>query len=171
MVTKRPTVRKSKRSKAVSVTRRRALMRMRRKAERLTRLFLVADDTHPKIFVGTERRALRVVFTVVVEAEDVFSKLKRLRSVRARLCESDWLSTVIFANMQSIDRVKLVIDFSLADCKVDRLNSLPKDLSVLMETHHRLFKLLDHPWADDNGRAKCVVDLLQLELIWFGKMW
>jgi hypothetical protein len=40
-----------------------------------------------------------------------------------------------------------------------------------MEMHRQLFKLLGRPGGDDNARAKCLLDLLQLELIWFGKMW
>ena len=111
------------------------------------------------------------MLTGVVEAADLFSRLERLKSAPARRSAAEDLSILILANIGSISTVKLTIECGLADCKPDRSNSLPRDLAALMEAHGRLFKLLRQSGGDDNARAKCLIDLLQLELIWLGKMW
>jgi len=144
---------------------------MKTQADRLTRIFLATDNRAPRVFGRTDRNHLRIVCGVVVEAEDVFAKLRRLRSKRARKAEAGWLCSMIHGNLVSIERIKLTIEFGLADCYVDRAGPLPESIATLMGEHRRLYSLVRQPGGDDNLRAHRLLRLLQLEMIWFGQMW
>jgi hypothetical protein len=170
-MTQRSSIRRTGRKSEVSVTRLRSLTRMKNQANQLTKLFLAGDDEGPRIFDRAARNDLRIALGVVVEAEDVFAKLRRLRSESARQSEAEWLCMMILGNIDSISHVKIAMEHFLADCHVDRSGPLPKSLSTLMDAHGRQYSLMRQPGGDDNARAKRLLRLLQLELIWFGQMW
>ncbi len=159
------------RGKSVVSKRRLAeLARRRREADELTAVFLAADDGEPKLLDDSDREALRITIGGVIEAERVFARLRMLKSERARRDESETLAIYLLANIQSLFSVKM-LEILLTDCKVDRAAPLPRTLSALMTEHSRVFRQMTTPNCNDNGRARLLLRLIQLEMIWFGQMW
>ncbi|MEQ1832786.1 MAG: hypothetical protein ABL977_06990 [Candidatus Eisenbacteria bacterium] len=142
-----------------------------RKKKQLTELFLASDDEEPKVFDPADREALAVVVSIIVDVDFAFRRLAKLKSERARWGEWTWATTMISANMDSIMKVKWTIESCIAGCKVDRSKPLPKSLAELEREHRKLFELVGRPGGDDNERARRLIRILQLELIWFGQMW
>jgi len=164
-------VRKPSWNREISATRRRELERLSSQKRRLTALFLAGDDREPKLFDEEDREALAVVFSVIVDADFAFKRLAALQSERAQWSEWFGLTTMISANMDSIGKAKWTLEHGIGGCKVDRSLPLPKSLSVLIREHSELFKLIAKSGGDDTERARRVLRILQLELIWFGQMW
>jgi hypothetical protein len=140
-------------------------------AEKLTTLFLAPDDTEPRIFDEADRKAVSATFTVIVDADYSFRRLERLKSKDELRSEAFSLCMMISANMDSIRDVKQTVEFLIADCHVERSRPLPKSVSALTREHGELLQLIGKRGGNDNLRARRVLRVLQLELIWFGQMW
>jgi len=146
------------------------LRRLRRDAERLHALVLAADTDEPHIFDERHRQDLLNVFHTVVKSQFVFTRIKKLRSNRRREYWTDWHCGTIFGSLESYASVKLVGE-SILGIKIEHRESLPRNVNALMRAHGELYHGL---WASDradNDRVKVLLQLIQLELVWFGHMW
>lgn len=146
-----------------------AMRRIERVAELVVQDILT-PDRHTRFFGRTDQTRLRRVVKVVVEFEDMRSRARRVRSDRNRRHMRDGQRDAIGGVVADFDILRVICEMGSGV----RLRAMsPSDLAVgdLAEEHGRVFRRLAARVAAPEDRLQALLELMRIELLWYGLVW
>jgi hypothetical protein len=135
---------------------------------RIEALFVRGDVEDPPALDSQDRAALRVVLRTAVESEAVFQRLRRSKGTIVKTDRVDHLCDSIRASMDFFAVVKQTAAI------LRGVQSPPAKNGSLREQlveHGRVFRGFRAPNLDLPTRMSGLLELIQIELIFFGHMW